>query len=451
VAVLAQVSSLSAAPTQGTGWSLAGNALEGTSMGMCVEYQSASSTGNFTGTFVSGSTTQWVTLIGTFAAPGLPVNTVAPVVSGVTIPGATLSCSEGTWTGAPTSFAYQWTSNGTNIVGATASTYRTQSADMRNAIGCTVTATNAFGSVPQASNTISVAGMLVTNLTSVGYWFGPRYLPGSGTLVLDDTSDTSLYLTDDAFADRLNTLVQSGEIGVTGAASPFPRPTGSPAFVHADGSPQGRVYAPQGSIYLRRDARRGSAAVLAKTTGVTFNVGWANIVDPWTAYDQALGLQASTFPLLMANNAVAPSQERALACGVWLNAGTVLTGLLVNYVSTNASLTHAFLGVYNASYELEAMTGDVHGSFGSTSGWIEALLSPAPYSVPTTGLYYFALLFVGSTTPAITVLSGAGAQASQPNPSGQYPCFAGSGSSDTTLVSPASPVTTSQVPWIAGY
>ena len=117
--------------------------------------------------------------------------------------------------------------------------------------------------------------MLVTNQTGNDYWFGPLHLPaGVGqTLTVDDTSDTSLYLTDDTVADAINNLYNSGQITVMGAADPFPRPTGTPTLVHGDGSPEGLLYAPQGSLYMRRDAT-GGAVLYAKTTGITFNTGW---------------------------------------------------------------------------------------------------------------------------------------------------------------------------------
>src|SRR2546427_8269360 len=102
--------------------------------------------------------------------------------------------------------------------------------------------------------------MLLTNLTPQDYWFGPLHLAaGNGqTLTVDDTSATSLYLTDDTVADSINTLVASGKITQTGAAPPFPRATGEPTILHGDGSPEGIVYAGQGSVYLRRDNSGGT-------------------------------------------------------------------------------------------------------------------------------------------------------------------------------------------------
>jgi hypothetical protein len=140
--------------------------------------------------------------------------------------------------------------------------------------------------------------MIITNQTAVAYWFGPMQLTaGSGsTLNLDDTSDTSVYLIDDAVADQVNTLYQSGLILVTSNAAPFPRPTGTPDVLHGVGSPQGLVYAAQGSIYLRRDVAQSSTApvssIYVKTTGITFNTGWTNLLPDSSSW-QALTLASN--------------------------------------------------------------------------------------------------------------------------------------------------------------
>ena len=80
-----------------------------------------------------------------------PVNTVLPAISGTTTVGSTLSCSQGTWTQSPTSYAYQWKRGGTAISGATASTYAVVAGDQGTTLTCTVTATNATGSTPATS------------------------------------------------------------------------------------------------------------------------------------------------------------------------------------------------------------------------------------------------------------------------------------------------------------
>jgi hypothetical protein len=83
-----------------------------------------------------------------------PVNTVLPAVSGFDEAGVTLFATTGTWTGAPTSYAYQWQRckpGCANIAGATASSYMLGSEDVNATIRVVVTASNASGSTPATS------------------------------------------------------------------------------------------------------------------------------------------------------------------------------------------------------------------------------------------------------------------------------------------------------------
>jgi hypothetical protein len=82
---------------------------------------------------------------------GSPTGTVPPAVSGTPQVGETLSVGDGTWTGDPTAFAYQWrrcnASGGAcvDIAGATATTYVVTAADSRSTLRVLVVATNAAG------------------------------------------------------------------------------------------------------------------------------------------------------------------------------------------------------------------------------------------------------------------------------------------------------------------
>jgi hypothetical protein len=84
--------------------------------------------------------------------PGAPVATAGPVFDVVVGPGATLTGTTGTWTGSPSSFAYQWrrcsptTSACVDVVGATGETYTLSVADSGSLIRLLVVATNASGS-----------------------------------------------------------------------------------------------------------------------------------------------------------------------------------------------------------------------------------------------------------------------------------------------------------------
>jgi beta-glucanase (GH16 family) len=73
-------------------------------------------------------------------------------VSGTVATGDVLLTTNGTWSGSPTSYSYQWQdcagdgTGCTNIAGATSSTYTVASADTGHTIEALVTATNANGS-----------------------------------------------------------------------------------------------------------------------------------------------------------------------------------------------------------------------------------------------------------------------------------------------------------------
>ena len=87
-----------------------------------------------------------------------PSNTTPPLISGTPAVGETLSCSGGSWKGAPTpSFTYQWLRDGTAISDATQSSYTVQATDCGRRLTCTVTATNGAGQAAATSDSLTVA------------------------------------------------------------------------------------------------------------------------------------------------------------------------------------------------------------------------------------------------------------------------------------------------------
>jgi len=99
------------------------------------------------------------------ASATAPVNTVAPNVTGSPYVGDLLTTTDGTWSGTPTSFTYQWKRGVTNI-GTNANTYTIVTADANTNITCVVTATNATGSTPATSNVLSPSVLFApTNIT----------------------------------------------------------------------------------------------------------------------------------------------------------------------------------------------------------------------------------------------------------------------------------------------
>lgn len=103
----------------------------------------------------------------TCPVPAAPSNSAAPSISGTTAYGSTLTASNGTWSGNPTGYTYQWqrasisTGSYSNISGATSQTYSVATADIGNYLKVNVTATNAGGS----NSVLSSASSQITKAT----------------------------------------------------------------------------------------------------------------------------------------------------------------------------------------------------------------------------------------------------------------------------------------------
>jgi hypothetical protein len=89
--------------------------------------------------------------------PTAPANTVPPSIGGSATEGETLSASAGTWTGGPTSYAYQWQDcnaageSCVSIAGATSSSRQLVAGDVGHTLRVVVTASNAGGSAKASS------------------------------------------------------------------------------------------------------------------------------------------------------------------------------------------------------------------------------------------------------------------------------------------------------------
>jgi surface protein len=145
----------------------------------------------------------------TSGPPAAPVNTVLPNVTGVAIVGDILTTDDGSWTGSPTSYAYQWKRGATNI-GTNANTYTLVNADAGQSITCVVTATNAGGSTPATSNAVQIQNFFTTQWTTTAssetielpYSGGGTY---SGTIDWGDSTTSA-----NSFSNRFHTYATAG-------------------------------------------------------------------------------------------------------------------------------------------------------------------------------------------------------------------------------------------------
>ena len=106
------------------------------------------------------------------APPQAPAATTAPSISGSPNSGKTITVSNGTWTGTPASYAYQWKrcdaggSSCTAIQGETASSYVVQDSDVGSTLRATVTATGPGGTTSATSAAGTALPARPVNLTA---------------------------------------------------------------------------------------------------------------------------------------------------------------------------------------------------------------------------------------------------------------------------------------------
>lgn len=172
--------------------------------------------------------------------PSIPVNTVAPVITGSTTVGGELSTTDGTWTGYPApTFTYQWQLDGADITGATASTYTT--IDPGN-YTCDVTGSNSEGSDIATSNTITVADAPATG------WFGTKSYSnnplGGG---IDRAALDRFFMPEDGYVTGI--FLRSGEDSAAGANL-------------------------KGLIYADSAGTRGALAVVGDPVAVPVGAAW---------------------------------------------------------------------------------------------------------------------------------------------------------------------------------
>ncbi len=115
---------------------------------------------NFAAATANAAIGYQLVILGCSATLSAPAFAAGPVISGSGIAGQTVKCWPGDISGAPR-IAYQWRKNGTSIVGATGAQYMPVQADAGSVLSCTITATNAAGSI---SATASMPAAVIASI-----------------------------------------------------------------------------------------------------------------------------------------------------------------------------------------------------------------------------------------------------------------------------------------------
>lgn len=170
------------------------------------------------------------------------VNASIPSISGTPQVGSTLTASNGSWTGNPTAFAYQWLSGGSPISGATSTTYVPVTGDAGANLSVKVTASNPIRSTPATSATVGPVAAPAAPVNTVlpaisgtpqvgstltasnGTWsnsptgFADQWLSG-GSPISGATSTTYVPVTGNIGATLSVTVTATNGVGSTPATS----------------------------------------------------------------------------------------------------------------------------------------------------------------------------------------------------------------------------------------
>lgn len=131
--------------------------------------------------------------------------------------------------------------------------------------------------------------------------------------------------------------------------------------------------------------------------------GFPGVADPVA---QASGLVGWTSDPAMISASITDSSGSIHGASVWLTRGARITWLAEIVASGGSGVTHGEYAIYDAHLHLAARTADHPRSFqiGSNAAWVKLALT-SPYTVPTSGLYYFVDLLAGRKLPAIGIAS----------------------------------------------
>jgi len=279
-----------------------------------------------------------------YTTPTAPTNSVAPVISGTTLTGSTLSTTNGTWTGSASSYTYQWkrataaSGSYSNISSATNSTYVLTDADIDKYIKVSVIATNSIGA---SSAELSAATSIVLDLTdsvvpttntpvptATGFTFTISNYSASYTYVVTTSKGSVLRLVGDVTVTGLD----SGESAtVTIAVSRTNYKPGSKTVTGSASS------APALSIVIQAPVTtvaqgQASVATLAPTTTTLPVLGVNGLPVPTTtAPANSKAVATTTLPKIVTTTTVGPPVVDKVDAGQ--------TAVQVDGVKTAATVT----------------------------------------------------------------------------------------------------------------
>lgn len=113
----------------------------------------------------------------------------------------------------------------------------------------------------------------------------------------------------------------------------------------------------------------------------------------------AQGMVAQTFDRVAVDGFTALSDQRLYLTLIPLRAGQVLTNAVIIITVAGGTLTLGKIGIYDSAFNLVAETANQTTEW-ETTGTISTALT-TPYTVPSTGGYYAAIVSSGTTRPTV--------------------------------------------------
>ena len=273
-----------------------------------------------------------------------PTNTAIPVITGTARTGATLTASNGSWSGSPTSYTYQWkranTVGGsyTDIASAVNSTYELTDADIDKFIKVSVIATNNIGASTAA---LSAATSIVVDLndsvvptastpiaTATGFTFTISNYSSSNTYALTTTKGTVSRVTDDVTVTGL-TSGESATVTIT-----VTRATYKPASKTVTGSATAALTIVIQAPVTTVAQGQASVATLAPTTTTLPVLGANGVPVPTTttvASVKSRPVTTTTLPRIVTTTTLGPPVVEKVSAGQ--------TAVQVDGVKTDATVT----------------------------------------------------------------------------------------------------------------
>ena len=298
---------------------------------------------------------------GTFY-PVAPVSSAVPVITGTARTGSTLSTTDGSWTGTPASYAYQWQrasiSGGSysNIPSATGNSYDLTDADIDKYIRVSVVATNSVGSttvssaatsivvdlpdsdVPTATTPVATATgftFTISNYSNL-YTYSLTSSKGSVSRSLGDVTVSGLVAGESATVTIAVTRAnyKSASKAVTGSAIP------APALSIVIQAPVTTVAQGQGSV-----------ATLAPTTTVPV-LSSGKTAIPTTTVAPSKTIVTTTLPPTVTTTTIGPPVVGKVATGQ--------TAVQVDGVDTKAQISRVNNQLVVSAGALKATIGGIN-------------------------------------------------------------------------------------------